>query len=118
MTASMQLTLDGSEVEHRNVSRPAAAVPLSDAQVEILKWIALYGWISSTQAGVILHAHACDQWFAAHPQYDHPESRARYLGRRRPYAASDGGEALKRLAGRGLVGRVEPGAWRRAEDCW
>jgi hypothetical protein len=74
--------------------------PLTEAQREILRTArANRGVIRSVQAGVILHAHR-----------EQPCPRADARGCCE-YAAGDGGDALTRLASRGLARRVGRGIW-------
>lgn len=90
-----QLTLDGGEETPAALTGQRA--PFTRAQMEILQLIAHHD-ITSTDAGRILHAHragGCKRC-ATGPC---------------PYAASDGGDALKRLQERGLVRRLAPGLW-------
>jgi len=106
---SVQLTLDGREVPVPSADQPRATAPLTASQREILLWIRDHGQIRSVEAGAIVHAHrtlpCCSRY-----------------GRSRPdgigcckWAASDGGDALKRLMGRGLVRRGDtPGVWEAA----
>lgn len=107
-----QLTIDGGEVEH-----PAPATrtgPLSPVQVEILRHLGIHGWISSTSAGVMAHAHREERRgrsFVRHVQ----TYGLRGDGCCR-YAASDGGDVMKRLAARGLVERYERGVWFPRHD--
>ena len=95
MSAAMQLTLDGREVPISGTRTPA----FTDAQTEILRALRLYGIITSTAAGRILHAHR---------KYGCAGCRAD----RCYFASSDGCDALKRLAERGLVRRVARGRWK------
>lgn len=101
MTATaMQMTLDGTEVPHVSL---VARSNLTDAQREILRVMATRCWITSTEAGIVVQAHARDQ------------TEVHRLARRK-YAATDGLAAMYRLARRGLVVRVEPGAWWLQRD--
>lgn len=94
-----QLSLDGSESTPKDVS--AQRAPFSAAQREILRYIATHGWISSLEAGTIIHAH-----------------RAYRCRRCRegtcPYRSSDGSDAMKRLMKRGMVKRRAPKGWEAA----
>lgn len=111
MTA-FQLTIDGREVEHP--APRSHAGPLSPVQVEILRRMATHGWISSTNAGVIAHAHREERKgrdFVRHVQLH----GLRGDGCCR-WAASDGGDVMKRLAARGLVERYERGVWFLRHD--
>lgn len=100
-----QLTLDGREVEEVRDRRRTPR--LTGAQATVMRHVAEHGSIRTTEAGVILH-----------------KSRARCAGAGQrwtgfkgggvaccPYAAADGLELLKRLAGRGLLERVGRGVW-------
>lgn len=90
-----QLTLDGGE---ETPAVPAGQrAPFTDAQHEILRLIAEHD-ITSTDAGRILHAHRAG-------------GCKRCATGSCPYAASDGGDVLKRLQQRGLVRRLAPGLW-------
>lgn len=111
MTA-WQLTLDGREVEHPPPTFHAG--PLSGVQKEIMRALAVRGWISSTAAGVIAHAHREERLhrsFIAHVQ----RWGLRGDGCCR-WAATDGGAVMKRLAERGLVERYERGVWVLREE--
>jgi hypothetical protein len=89
-----QLTIDGRE-EQREVVLTRRA-PFTPVQREILRLLAERD-ITSSEAGRIVHAHRSP-----------PCSRcAHSCG----FVASDGGDALKRLQGRGLVRRVRAGVW-------
>jgi hypothetical protein len=92
--APAQLTIDGRE-EHAESSPRHAA--LSRAQRAILRALADHD-LTSTEAGQIVHAHR-----------DPPCERCRRgsCG----FTSTDGGDALKRLAARGLVRKVAPGIW-------
>jgi len=96
----MQLTLDGKEVPHVRIT---AHSNLTESQREILRQLGARGFITSTEAGVIVHSFARNQT---------------EVGRlaRRKYAAADGLAAMYRLAARGLVVRVEPGVWWLQRD--
>ncbi|HZV74643.1 MAG TPA: hypothetical protein VFF79_13070 [Conexibacter sp.] len=101
----MQLAIDGSEVPMARV-RPARVTP---AQREILRALRMLGELRSWQAGRILHAHrehGCRQQESA----SHRGGAETCCG----YCSSDGGAAMKRLARRGVVERVERGRWRLA----
>lgn len=99
--AMSQLTLDGVEVEHTTVTR--ARQPLTGAQREILRWLRANGKIRAFEAGTIVHAHR------------EPPCRSRTQGGGITacceHASSDGVDALKRLANRGLVRRVARGLY-------
>lgn len=95
---SLQLTLDGREVDHVQVVAERAT--LSDAQREILRHIRQHGFITATEAGRIVHAHRTD-------------CRCHHAGEscRSKWIASDGWDTLKRLAARGLVRRYRWFGW-------
>ena len=109
-----QLGLDGGETPHEQVvkvSRPKPA--LNGAQRAILRVIEAEGTIRPVEAGVIVHAHR-----------DQPCRLAGAAGADRykgggvaccAYASSDGVEALKRLAKRGLVERQGKGRYGKVE---
>ena len=99
-----QLGLDGSESTH-----PVRKVrPLSARQRELVAYMRQHGDVSPTDVGVLMHQ-----------------------GRERPcvirldfrrgrtscckFASSDGSDALRRLARRGIVERVKRGRWRLVE---
>lgn len=90
MSAAMQLTTDGCEVPHALVVAIECR-PLSGSQRAILAVIAEQGWISPKQAGRLTHQQSLD--------------------RRERYESSDGTDALKRLARRGLVRHRRRGVW-------
>lgn len=87
-----QLNFDGDLVPVVNVPRRAHRAPLSSGQREILERVRSEGSIRSVEAGVILAAGR--SW-------------------KLRYAATDGSEAMKRLAARGLVQRdpAKAGRW-------
>lgn len=91
---TVQLDFDGNEIEVM-----AAPAPFTPAQREILRLVRTYGTVTSTAAGKILHAHR--------------DLRCLKCAGNQicQYAASDGGDALKRLMERGLVRRVRTGVW-------
>jgi len=103
-----QLRLDGSAVAQQ---RPGGA--LSPAQRDILRYMREHdGEISSTRAGVIVHAcraSGCSSGPSAASDRWTPGERGEACC---PWAASDGGECMKRLARRGLVYHAGPGCWR------
>lgn len=92
MTGDLQLTLDGREVPHQDVVRATRAPGFTAAQQEILRTIRLQGFVTSTEAGRIMHAcrdrHRCTDWC-------------------RGFHASDGRDAMVRLRDRGMVVRLE-----------
>lgn len=91
-----QLTMDGREEEVRTGGGTSA--PFTPAQREILRLVQVYGTVTSTAAGRIIHAHRDGGCLRCR------ESRCKF-------AASDGGDALKRLMARGVVRRCRPGVW-------
>lgn len=95
----MQMTLDGSVPEVASVTPHA---PFTPAQRDIMRLIADFGSVTSTQAGVIQHMHRSPPC-----RYCSPRQHCQY-------ASSDGLDAMKRLMRRGLVERVRDGLWRRA----
>lgn len=90
-----QLTFDGGEVAVGSTS------PLSPVQREIVALMRNYGVITSTAAGRIVHAHREDGCQGCRMD-------------RCKYAASDGGDALRRLQERGMVRKVARGSWKIA----
>jgi len=101
MTADMQLTLDGREVQHPapGTTRP----PLGAAQREVMRHLGLFGSITSTQAGVIVHEQRTARngyrscGIGAKTDSDYNGAGCC------PYAVSDGTEVMKRLRKRGYV---------------
>jgi hypothetical protein len=93
----VQLTVDGGE-EQVSTAAPSRHASFSHAQREILRLLAERTHVTSTEAGRIVHLHR------------EPACRHCREGRC-PWAASDGGDALKRLQARGLVRRVARGLW-------
>lgn len=91
-----QLDILGGETEHAAVM--AKRHQYSTAQREILRFVQNYGAITSTQAGVIVHAHREGGCY-----------RCRRGGC--PFLSSDGSDAMKRLRDRGLVKRHHRGLW-------
>lgn len=94
-----QLNIEGGVEPYDEVAKRAAAYrDLSPAQKEILRVIRDDGEIRAVEAGVIIHTHRT-------------QAGTGRCGRHRTalaccqYAASDGLEALKRMAKRGLVRR-------------
>lgn len=97
MSGEPQLTLDGREIPTEDVATRSSSTGLNPAQREILAHLHRHGSIRPVDAGRIVHA-------------------ARGPGRsKRAHWSSDGHQALKRLAARGLVQPpVEPGRpWER-----
>lgn len=91
-----QLDFNGGETEHVEVTKKGAGFSL--AQREILRFIGVYGAITSTQAGVIVHSHregGCDR------------CRKGIC----PWLSSDGCDAMRRLRDRGFVKRHHRGLW-------
>jgi hypothetical protein len=105
-----QLTIDGGAEPYELVAKRAAAHrELTDVQREILRSMRRDGGIRAVDAGVIVHAA---RRLANPGAYYTCGSGAKGSGKRRtgtccPYAASDGYEAMKRLAARGLVKRED-----------
>lgn len=89
-----QLTLDGREVE-----RVTRARPLTDRQCAVLRVMRAHDDVRPLLVGMLMH-----------------EGRERlcacFEGVPCRYASSDGADALKRLARRGLVARASRGHWR------
>jgi hypothetical protein len=83
-----QITFDGREVAV--AAAPKNAPPLTPAQRAILLHLRAHGHIRSVEAGSYVHA--------TDPRPCAPDHR-------RPYASTDGSEAMKRLAARGLAQR-------------
>lgn len=101
-----QLTLDGREVPHPGPDRPRMTAPLNATQREILRVISDRGYITSSHAGVLVHLAR-----------DGGQGRCRRMlsmkgdePRCCQWAASDGGDAMKRLMARGFV-RRSGGGW-------
>ena len=92
-----QLTLDGEQVPLEQLPRGR----FTPAQREILRLVVEQREISPKEAGLIVHA------------YRDPPC-ARCTQGRCGFASSDGSDALKRLAKRGLVCRGAAGIWRPA----
>lgn len=96
-----QLDIYGGHTPIADVNATDARSAYSSAQMEILRMVRLLGNLTSTQAGKIIHAHregGCNK------------CRATDRGHCK-WAASDGGDGMKRLAARGLVRRVREGTW-------
>lgn len=98
MTAT-QLDVFGGETEHQDVN--AKRHYFTPAQREILRFIQNYGAITSTQAGVIVHAHRENGCYSCR------RGTCRWV-------SSDGTDAMTRLRNRGLVKRHHRGLWRMA----
>lgn len=94
--SAAQLDVFGGETVHEEVVSQRHRY--TDAQREILRFIQNYAAITSTQAGVIVHAH---------------REGGCYSCRRGtcPWVSSDGSDAMKRLRKRGLVKRHHRGVW-------
>jgi len=102
VTVPTQLTLDGREVRH-----PAPTGPhLGSAQREILRHLGLFGSITSTQAGTIVHeqrrARRGYSGCGFGVKDDNAHSSYGGSGCCR-YAVSDGTDVMKRLRERGFV---------------
>lgn len=93
---AVQLDLHGGETPHDAVI--AKRHQYSGAQREILRFIQNYGAITSTQAGVVVHAHREGGCYRCR------SGTCRWL-------SSDGSDAMKRLRDRGLVKRHHRGLW-------
>lgn len=112
MTAA-QLDFAGNEVDVIATSRPS---PLTPVQLAIMAHVDRHGSIRSVEAGVIVHA--------ARSKTNHFGKTcgggAKGHGPTReaccPYAASDGYEALRRLAKRALIVQDAPRAPFRRPD--
>lgn len=89
-----QLGLDGRATPYP-LRRPR---PLSDRQREVLRFMQTNGDVRPVQIGMLMHAGR--------------STTRLHLDR---YASSDGSDALRRLAKRGLVERVHRGVWRVIE---
>lgn len=94
----MQLTLDGREVQHPapTGTRP----PIGQAQRDVLRHLGLFGSITSTQAGVIVHGLRGN--CGSGTKDDAAQSQYAGTGCCR-YASTDGTEVMKRLKKRGYV---------------
>ena len=101
---SEQLRLDGTEVP---VDLTPVVYALTEVQRGILAMIGQHGFISSTQAGVIVHNHR--GWCGFGGRSAPGEKSEACCG----YASADGLEACKRLLKRNLVRREKPGRWVR-----
>lgn len=100
---SEQLRIDGTEVP---VELTPASQGLTEAQRGILHTIGEHGFISSTQAGVIVHNARGHCGFGSKSALTAGEACC-------GYACADGLEACKRLMKRNLVRRDKPGHWVR-----
>lgn len=100
MASGVQLTLDG-RAEPLARSHGQAA-PLTAVQLTLLRAVVERETITSTEAGRIVHAHR-----------DPPCERCcrGCCG----FTSTDGSDALKRLAHRGLVRRIAAGLWTARE---
>lgn len=87
-----QLGLDGAETVHP-VRHPR---PLTDRQREVVAYMHMVGVVRPREIGILMHA-----------------GRPTFTDMR--HASSDGVDALKRLARRGLVERVARGKWQLTE---
>lgn len=97
-----QLGLDGHETPY-----PMRKTrPLSDRQREVLRWMRTFESVRPFQVGRMMHAAG-----------KHPIGwiLASGTGPCCKHASSDGSDALRRLAKRGLVERVRRGSWRLIE---
>jgi hypothetical protein len=89
--SELQIAFDGREVPIRHSRGPR----LTPAQREIVRMAVRQGKIRPLEAGAIMHAHRKHHW-----------------ERNSTYWSSDGADALKRLARRGIVVRIKRGDWR------
>lgn len=96
----LQLDMTGGEATMTAVRR--ANHPLTTAQREILRELRLRGTLRSLDAGVILHAHR-----PTGPCRPPVDGRSPCC----EHASSDGSDALKRLAARGLCKSAGAGLW-------
>ena len=106
MTIAEQYTLDGG-------TRPveaarAASRSLSDNQRDILRVIATHGSIRAVDAGVIVHRNR------GHCGFGNRDSLGPDAIGCCAYASGDGGDAMRRLADKGLVVKVGRGLWGQA----
>lgn len=104
MTESWQLTLDGREVPAFGDEPTRRDAPMTDRQLAILDHLREHGSITPTEAGLIMH-NATSSGCCRH-------------GRQLPsgdgccvFCSTDGSQAMKRLARRGLVYRPMVGVW-------
>lgn len=100
---SEQLRLDGTEVP---VELTPVSQGLTEVQRGILHRIGEQGYISSTQAGVLVHIA---RGWCGFGSKNGPNEGEACCG----YACADGLEACKRLLKRNLVRREKPGRWVR-----
>jgi hypothetical protein len=85
-----QLGFDGSETPHPVRHKSAR---LTDRQREVIAYMRAQGIVAPREIGVLMHA-----------------GRTSIAGKLH-YASSDGYDALRRLERRGLVCRLQRGAW-------
>lgn len=109
-----QLTIDGGAVPHERVL--AGEVGLSQQQRAILRWIRAEGFVTTTQAGRLMHSmrvpRGCpDRGGEGWNLSGRAEGCCRFC-------ASDGLGAMRRLLARELVDYFTPGIWtpRRKDD--
>jgi len=101
-----QLTIDGREVDYADVAstRHGRGFAFTAAQREILRLLRLRGIVTSTEAGLVMHAHRGSCGFGARGHGPRGNQCC-------PYCATDGLSAMRRLMQRGLVKRLP---WLRA----
>jgi hypothetical protein len=97
MTGVRQLALDGREVERIPRSRA-----LTDRQREILRYVRACSGTRPRDVGLLMHMGRTVPCGACTPEHACE------------HASSDGVDALRRLAARGLVYRQARGVWRAA----
>jgi len=106
-----QLTIDGGEVPSAQARNASTAGPgLSTAQQGILEVIRRQGYIRPVEAGVIVHQLRNDS--CSRKLREPSATGDRYKGGGLSccaFASTDGSSALKRLAKRGLVKRLQGG---------
>lgn len=126
----IQLPLDGIPApvvtDHNHSSGVGARRPFSPAQLAIMQHIDKHGSIRTVEAGVIIHRERDGKTrFARHVANNNTISvLANGTWRHRTrngigccrFASTDGLEAMKRLAKRGIVQRAGRGVWIRTGD--
>ena len=100
---AQQLTLDGRAEPYPGLAR-ARRLPLTHGQLDVIAYLRLHGTIRPGQAGTIVHLHRVSD-----RRFCQPPTKGRITCCE--YASSDGVEALKRLASRGLVEKVSDGLY-------
>lgn len=96
--SDVQLGLDGTEVVHP-VRRQRR---LTDAQRQVIRFMRHHGDVRPVEIGRVMHVQ----------RGRHAIGTSLIEGACCQYASSDGADALRRLADRGLVYRVRRGCWR------